>query len=143
MCATNRPHACLRQAEVLHLALLNQVFHSTSHVLNRHVRINAMLIEKVDHVGSEALQRSIGYLLDVFRPAVQAGTPSVLIDFEAKLCSDDDLVAKRLESFADKFFIRVGAIDLGRIEERHTAFNGATNKRDSLLLIGDRAVAKA
>src|SRR5437879_5248240 len=117
MCATNRPHAGLRQAEVLHLALLNQVFHRTSHVLNWHVRIDAMLIEKVDHVGSEALQRSIGYLLDVFGPAVQTGAFSVFIDLEAKFSRNDDLAAERLESFADKFFVRVGAIDLSRIEE--------------------------
>src|SRR6266567_8343888 len=139
MCATNRPHACLRQAEVLHLALLNQVFHRSSYVLNRHVRINAMLIEKVDHVGSEALQRSIGYLLDVFGPAVQAGTFSVFIDFEAKLGRYDDLVAERLESFADKFFIRVGAIDLSRIEECYAAFDGRPDESDSYLLFSGRA----
>jgi len=71
---------------------------------------------------------------------VQAGTFSVFIDFEAKLCSDDHLAAERLESFADKFFIRVGAIDLSRIEECYAAFNGATNERDPILLIGDLAV---
>ena len=143
MCATNRPHACLRQAKVLYLALLNQVFHRTGHVLNRHTWINAVLIKKVNHIGPEPFQRCIGHLFDVLGPAVQAGTFSVFIDFEAKLCRDDDLVEERLESFADKFFIRVGAVDLSRIEECHAAFDGGANERDPLLLLSCRAVAKA
>ncbi len=110
MCTANRSHTCFRESEVLHFVRANQVFHRTRHVLNRHVGINAVLIKEVDHLGSEAFQRGIGHLLDVLGPAVQAGAFSVFIDFEAKLCSDDDLAAERLESLADKFFIRVGAI---------------------------------
>ena len=139
MCATNRPHACFRQAEVLHLALLDQIFHRTSHVFNRHLRINAVLIEQIDYVGSKALQRSIGHLLDVLRPAVQSRAFSVIIYFEAKLRCDDDLVTKRLESFADKFFICVGAIDGRRIEEGYAAFARCSNERDCLLLFSSRA----
>ena len=142
MCATNRPYACLRQSEVLHFALLNQFFHRTGHVLNRHTWINAVLIKKVNHIGPEPFQRCIGHLFDVLGPAVQAGTFSVFIDFEAKLCRDDDLVAERLESFADKFFIRVGAIDFSRIEECDTAFDSRPDESDSCLFFSSRAKSK-
>ena len=71
--ATDGLHARFRKSEVLHLALLNQVLHRSRHVFDRHVRIDAVLIEQIDDIGLEALERGFGDLLDVLRPAVQSG----------------------------------------------------------------------
>ena len=56
---------------MLHLALLNQVPHSSSDVLDRNIRIDAVLIEEIDDIGSEALEGSLGDFLDVLGPAIQ------------------------------------------------------------------------
>ena len=39
------------QAEMPHLAGLDQLLHRLGRVLNRHIRIDAVLVEEVDHVG--------------------------------------------------------------------------------------------
>ena len=58
---------------MLDLALLNQVLHRSRHVFDRHVRVDAVLIEQIDDIGLEALERGLGDLLDVLGPTVQPG----------------------------------------------------------------------
>ena len=51
--APNRLHSGFRKAEVLNLALLNQVLHRSRDVLDGHVRVNTVLIEQIDNIGPE------------------------------------------------------------------------------------------
>ena len=46
--AADRLHSGLGQAEVPDLALLDQILHRSRHVLDRHVRVDAVLVEEVD-----------------------------------------------------------------------------------------------
>ena len=55
-------------------------------------------------------------------------------DVEPELGGDDDLVAEGRERFSDKLFVRVRAVDFGRIEERDALFMGRTNDLDALVL---------
>ena len=57
---------------MLDLALPDQLLHRARHVLDRHVRVDAVLVEQVDGIDLEPLERALGDLLDVLRPAVQA-----------------------------------------------------------------------
>ena len=50
--ATDRLHARYGKAEVLHLAFLNQVLHCPRYVFDGHVRVNPVLVEEADDVGS-------------------------------------------------------------------------------------------
>ncbi|MDZ3835993.1 MAG: hypothetical protein U0S49_01295 [Rhodospirillales bacterium] len=54
------------------LAGLDQLLHRAGDVFHRHVRINAVLVEEVDAVGAQALQRLVGDLSDALRAAVEA-----------------------------------------------------------------------
>ena len=45
VCAADRLHAGFGQAEVLDLAFLDQVLHRSRHVFDRHVRVDAVLVE--------------------------------------------------------------------------------------------------
>ena len=56
MRAADRPGGGLGQAEVLDFALGDQLPDRPSHVLDRHVRVDAVLIEDIDAIGSQALQ---------------------------------------------------------------------------------------
>ena len=58
--------ARLGQAEVAHLALAHEIAHRAGDVLDRHRRIDAMLIEEIDMVGAEPAQRPLDRLADVF-----------------------------------------------------------------------------
>ncbi len=55
MGAADRFGAGLGQTEMFHLALADQLLDRTGDILDRHVRIDAMLIEKIDHIGFQAL----------------------------------------------------------------------------------------
>ena len=49
--ATDCLHSRFRKAEVLHFAFLDQVLHRARHVLDRHVRVDTVLIEQIDDIG--------------------------------------------------------------------------------------------
>jgi hypothetical protein len=100
-----------------------------------------VLIEKVDGIDLEPLERSLDTLLDVLGPTVQAALPAVQV--EPELRGDDDLLAERKKGFADELFVRERAVDLRGIEERDTTLDSRANQRDHRLLVGGRAVAEA
>jgi hypothetical protein len=56
MGTTDGLRARLGEAEVLHLAFPDQVFHRARHILDRHVRVDAVLIVKVDRLDPEPLE---------------------------------------------------------------------------------------
>ena len=58
-----------------------------------------MLVEKIDVVGAEAAQRALERGADVFGPAVEL--PVAVVEGEAELGRDDDLVPERLERLPD------------------------------------------
>src|SRR5436189_1088218 len=82
--AADRRGSCLRQAEVLDFALRNEVLDGTSDVFDRHVRVNAMLIEEVDSIGPQPSQRRVSDRTDVRRTAVETRHLAVL-DVEPEL----------------------------------------------------------
>jgi hypothetical protein len=142
---TDRLHAGFREAEVLDLAFLDEVLHRSRHVFDRHVRVDAVLIEHIDRIDPEAPERALGDLLDVLRPAIQANPPrpALGIEFEPELGGDHHLSAERSEGFAHKFFVRERAVDFGGVEEGDAAIDGRPKECDHLLLVCRRAVRKA
>ena len=103
MRAANRLRTRFRKAEVLHLALLNQILHRSSDVLDGNVRVDPVLIEQVDRLDLQALERGLGDLLDVLGPAVQADPlrPSVRIELEPELRRDRHSPAEGREGFTE------------------------------------------
>ena len=129
--AADRLHARFGQAEVLDLAFADQVLHRAGDVLDRHVGIDAVLIEEIDAVGLEPLQRRVGHLADVRGPAVEAGLLSVL-EPEPELGRDHHLVANRSERFADELFVRERPVHLGGVEERDAAVDRRADDGDAV-----------
>jgi hypothetical protein len=149
VCATNRLRACLGKAEVLDLARLNQFLHRAGDVFDRHVRVDPVLIEQVDGLDLEPLERPFDSLLDVLRPAVEARrtlhSPGIEIrtDVEPKFGGDHHLPAKRSEGFAHKLFVQERAVHFGGVKECDATVHGGTEERGHLLLVFGRAVGKA
>src|SRR6266496_6518175 len=105
MGSANRLCACFRQSKVLHLALLDQVFDSSRNMFDRNLVIDAVLVEKIDRIGLEALERGLGDLLNMLRTAVQPGLLTIF-DVESELGRDHYVFAKWRECFAHEFFVR-------------------------------------
>ena len=121
MGATNRLGSRFREAEVPDLALPNQLLHCSSHVFDRHLRVDTVLVEQIDHVGLESLERRLGDLLDVLRPAVEARERGKV---ETELRSDHHLAPEGSKRFADDFLIGERAVDLCGVKEGDSAFHG-------------------
>src|ERR1035438_9363692 len=72
VCAADGLHSCFGKAEVLHLALLNQILHRSRYVFDRHVQVNTVLVEQIDDICLEPLERCLGDLPDVLWPAIRS-----------------------------------------------------------------------
>src|ERR1700704_3294860 len=104
MCATNRLDACFRKPKVFDLAFLDQVLHGSRDLLDWHVRVNTVLIEEVDRIDLEALERGLGDLFDVPGPTVQTALLASF-ELEPELGGNHHLMTHRSQRFADELFV--------------------------------------
>ena len=141
--ATNRRRTGFRQAEVLDLALLNQLLDGAGDILDRHTQIDAVLIEQVDRVDAKALQRRFGDFLDVLRPAVHVERRLAGTDVRPELRRDGHLPLERFQRLADELLVREGPVNLGGVEEREPLFNGCPDQLDAVPAVERRTVAEA
>ena len=129
------------------LALPDQFLYRSSHIFDRHIRIDAVLIEEIDDIGPESLERGLGHLFDVFRATVQdrpatLHPPWIDVGIETELGGDHHPVSQRGKRFTDQFLICERAVDLRRIEEGDAAFHGCPEKRNHLLPVFGRTIRK-
>src|SRR5690606_6607719 len=145
MGAPNGLRAGLGKAEVLDLSSFDELFHCARDVLDGHLRVDAVLVKQVNGFYSEPLQRLVRHLLDVLGPAVEAQPTWVPVGMELKpkLGGDHHFATKGLESFADEFFICIGAIYLGGIEKRDAPLHRSPDQGDHLFPGTDGRVAEA
>ena len=131
MGAANGPGTGLGQAEMADLALGDQVADGAGNVLDRHGRIDAVLIEQVDPVGAQALQRGFGHGLDMGgRLLVPPRRPPVSGSMsKPELGRDHHPVADGMKGLAQQFLVEEGAVSLGCVEQRHaTVMRRATGR---------------
>ena len=94
-----------------------------------------MLIEQVDGLDSEALERPFDRLPDALRLAGDAAVrPGLRIDVEAELGRDHHVVPERAQRLADDLLVLERPIDLGGIEEGNAAFDRGADQLDAFLL---------
>jgi hypothetical protein len=113
--ATHCLRTRFRQAEVLDLTRPDQILYRARDILDRHVGIDTVLVEQVDGIDSEALQRGLRDLFDVPGPTVQAGLLAIG-NLEAELGRDCHLPAEWCKCLAHEFLVDERAVDLRGIE---------------------------
>ena len=134
MSLADRFRTRLRHPEVPDLSRPDQVLHRTCNILHWHLRIDAVLIKQVDDVGAQTLERVIADLADARGTAVEAfGRHRIR---EAELGGDHDLIAYRLESFANNFLVGERTVGFGRVKEGDAALNGGADQLDGFLPVG-------
>src|SRR5438309_1796670 len=57
MSPANCLRARFRKTEVLHLAFLNQILHSARNIFDRNIQVDTMLIEEINGIDLETLER--------------------------------------------------------------------------------------
>ena len=78
-----------------------------------------MLIEQIDRIGLQPLERRIGNGPDALRTAVQALMRISI--FKAELGCDQGLPPERRKRLAHQFLIRERTVGLGGVKERYAA----------------------
>jgi hypothetical protein len=92
MSAADRLHAGLGKAEVPDFPFPNQILHGSRDVFDGHVRIDAMLIEEVDDLDLEPLQRCLRDFPYVRGATIKAGLFATF-ELESEFGRDDYLMA--------------------------------------------------
>ena len=108
---------------MLNFACLDQIFDSTSSFLNGRVGIDAVLVEQVNGIRLQTLQRAFDDLLYVLGATIGCCPLAIVagIGLESELGSNHDIFAEGSESFAHDLFIDERAIHFGSVEEGDTA----------------------
>src|SRR6185436_851638 len=105
------------------LAFRDQLLDRPCYIFDWYVRIDSVLIEQIDNISLESLERSVGNVFDVRWVAVDAYLLSFGTEFETKFCSYHHLITERCESFTHKFLIGEWAIRFSSVEECDAAFD--------------------
>jgi hypothetical protein len=125
--APQRLHACFGKTKVFHFALLDQIFDNARDVFDRHIWIDAMLVEQVDAICLQSFERSLGNFPDVLRAAINADLLSSLGNLEPELRRDNHLIANGRQRFANHVLVGEWTIDLRRVKKRDAAFDCRSN----------------
>ena len=134
MRASDRARTRLRQPEVAHLAGRDKLTDRASHLLDRDVRVDAVLIEEVDDIRAQPLQRRVRDLTDPLGPRVQAMVAAVSVEVETELRGDDDAIAQRPQRVPNELLVDKRPVDLGSVEERDPRrFDGIPDHADHVV----------
>src|SRR5438552_2021349 len=129
--ATNCFGAGLGQSEKAYLAFANQLRHRTDSFFNWRVRIDPVLIIKIDYIDIEPAQTSFARFLQVIRLAIDAA--KLLFNRVAQnseLGRDDNFFAVTFQGAADQLFVGVRTVNVGGVEKRDPELERAMNGRD-------------
>ena len=105
----------LAQAEIPDLTLFDQPRHGADRVLNRHGRIDPVLVIEVDDINAEALEARLAGLRDIFGAAVDAVGAARLAGL-AEFGHDHDAVSPGLQRAAEQFLVLTPAIHVRAVE---------------------------
>ena len=99
-----------------------------------------MLVEEIDAVGLQSLQRLVCDDPDALGAAVkQAGTRITVLPTE--FGRDHDLITERSNRLAQHFLI-LNAVSLGGIKEGHAQVMGAADQGDSVAALSGSSIAE-
>jgi hypothetical protein len=84
------------------LTFRDQLLDRACDIFHRHSRIDAVLVEQVDVVGPQPLQRTFDHVAEVLGAAVEVDDLALV---EAELCADENLVAHRLQRLAHPLLV--------------------------------------
>ena len=133
MRAAYRLLSCLRQADEAYFTLANEIRYCSHDILNRYCGIDSVLIKQIDAIDAEPAQRLVCHLPDPLRTAIRTG-PFPIFNAKAELRPNCDILSAA-KNASEQLLIRIGSIDLGGVEKRHTKIESTVDRGDRLLIV--------
>jgi hypothetical protein len=118
------------------LALADQFAKSADRLLDRRAGVDAVLVVEVDVVGAETPERALQPDAQALGAAVGRARAALPVGDQAELGGQHDVVSPPGDRPADQLLVGVGAVDLGRVDQRDAQLEGAVDGPDRLLLVG-------
>src|SRR5436305_4077070 len=125
----------LGETEIADLSLDDELCHRTNGVLDRRIRIDAVLIVEVDVIDTEPSQRSLARLLNILRLAAQPEPSAVSSAHVAELRRDDNVVAMSVDCPTDELFVRERTVGVRGVEEGDAERERALDRRQRFGII--------
>src|SRR5437764_5904275 len=128
----------LAHPEITDLALFDEPRHCADRILDRHCRIDPVLIIEIDDIDSEPLEARLAGLDNIGGTAVDAigaARPPGLAEF----ARDHDIVAPALQGPAEQFLVLAPAIHVRTVEMIDPELDRPVDQPDSGLVVA-RAV---
>ena len=132
----------LRDAQVAHLAGLDERRHRPPGLLDGHATVDAVLVVQVDDLDPEARERRVARRRDVLGPAVDADERAVGAALVAELRGEHDLVAAARDGPSHELLVGEGTVHVGGVEEVDPEVEGLVDRGDRLVVVS-RAVELA
>src|SRR5271165_1972401 len=106
---------------------------------------------RLDSIATEAFQGGfcdhlnmlLDHLADLFRPAIEPDCLLLLVDLEAELRADENLVANGLQRLPNQLFVDVRTVTLRGVKKVDATIDRRADHGDRLLFVGGRAEAEA
>jgi hypothetical protein len=98
-----------------------------------------VLVVEIDVVGPEVAQRSLEGGTDVLRAAVVLRCVPVAVGDHPELCRQDHFGSAPRDRAPDELLVRVGAVDLGRVDQGDPEIEGAVDRADRLSVVDARS----
>ena len=130
-------------AEMLHLALGDQVLDGPGHLLDRNLGVHAVLIEEIKGFNTQTLERSLAHPADPGGAGIRAvHGAGIGINVKAELGGDDHLVLERRHRRAHNLFIDPGAVDFGGVKKGHAIVERGADQGDARRLVQSVGIAE-
>jgi hypothetical protein len=108
-------------------------------VFDRSLRVDAVLVVKVDVVGAEPPEGTLERGADVCGAAVETPRAAAGVGDETELRRENDVVATILDRACDEFLVGEGAVDLRGVDERDAEVEPTMDRADGFFIVGARA----
>ena len=134
----------LAQADVADLAFADQIRHRAHDVFDRHLRIDPVLIIKIDLLHAQAPQAALDGAPDILGAAADAARRRIRrIAQDAELGGQEHLLPFAFDRFPHQRFVGVRAIHVGGVEQRDAQLQRPVQRDDGFLPIGAGGVEVA
>ena len=131
------PGVQLADTPMFHLALLHQPGHGIGHLGHRDTPVYAVLVVEVYRLDLQPAQGRLASGPDAAGTVVVTGGRHRIV--AAELGGNDYPVAERSHRLSEQFFIQVGTVALGRVEEVAAPLVCVPDKPYHRLLVGMHA----
>src|SRR4051812_8452031 len=127
--------ADLRQAQMADLALADQLRHGAPRLGERDLRVDAVQVVQVDHVGVEPAQAGLDRLAYVAGRPVAYDLTGAGIGDQADLAAEHGTVAYAVQGLAHELLVVPRAVDVAGVQERHAQVDGLPDQRHRLAVV--------